>query len=258
MPTTPKIADDEAPFDAATLDAFLRSMSAEMVLVGGQALAFWMNRYGIRSDGAMISNDGDALGTVRHARFLAGQLRATLVLPDAAALTSLVAQLRLPVEGGKVRNVDILHLLYSTSGLRKSGEFTRRVRRNAVTVRIEPEFELRIMHPLDVLESRVHNAVGLIAEKGEHVVTQARWAIAVAKVALLRLARDPAGDDQRVGIQVQRILRLWKSSVGQRLWKEHGLCILDAVDEHALREARPPLQAQLANIAQSRPSAGAT
>ena len=101
MRTAPKLPDDEAPFDEATLDAFLRSMSADMVLVGGQALAFWMNRYGIRSDGAAISNDGDSLGNVRTARVLAQRLRATLVLPDAVALTSLVAQLRIPVAGGR-------------------------------------------------------------------------------------------------------------------------------------------------------------
>jgi hypothetical protein len=253
MATAPKIPENEAPFDEATLDAFPRSMSAEMVLVGGQALAFWMNRYGIRSNGATISNDGDALGNVRMARFLAERLRATLVLPDAAALTSLVAQLRIPVEGGKVRNVDVLHLLYTTSGLKKSSEFTRRVRRNALTVKIEPGFELRIMHPLDVLESRAHNAVGLIAEKGEHVVTQAKWAIAVAKAALIRLARDPAGDVERVGVHVQRIFRLWKSPVGQRLWKEHGLCVLDAVDGQALLGALPELEKQLANLAKDRP-----
>jgi hypothetical protein len=253
MPTAPKLPHDEAPFDQPTIDAFLRSMSTDMVLVGGQALGFWMNRYGIHSHGAMISNDGDALGDVREARSLAQKLRATLVLPDAAALTSLVAQLRIPVHGGKVRNVDVLHLLYTTSGLKKSGEFTRRVLRDAVTVKIEPGFELRIMHPMDVLESRAHNAVGLIAEKGEHVVTQAEWAIAVARAALIRTVQDPAGDAKRAGVHVQRIFRLWKSSVGQRLWREHGLCVLDAVDEVALLQTRPELQEQLENLAKERP-----
>lgn len=253
MATAPRLPADEAPFDQATLDAFLRSMSTNMVLVGGQALAFWMNRYGIHSEGATISNDGDALGDVRMSRALAERLRATLVLPDAAALTSLVAQLRIPVQGGKVRNVDVLHLLYTTSGLKKSGEFTRRVRRNAVTVRIEPGFELRIMHPLDVLESRAHNAVGLVAEKGDHVVTQAGWSIAVARAALTRMAGDPAGAVERVGVHVQRVFRLWKSAVGQRLWEEHGLCVLDAIDDEALLAAHPRLETQLVNVAKARP-----
>jgi hypothetical protein len=70
-----------------------------------------MARYKLRPDAAVISNDGDALGS-------------------------------------KVRNVDVLHLLYTTSGLKKSNEFTQRVRNNAVTVRLDEDVQIRIMHPL--------------------------------------------------------------------------------------------------------------
>lgn len=251
MVTSPKVPSDEAPFDEASLDAFLRSMSNDMVLVGGQALAFWMARYKLRPDAAVISNDGDALGSVRAAKGLAEALRARLVVPDPKDLTSLVAQLRIPVQDGKVRNVDVLHLLYTTSGLKKSNEFTQRVRNNAVTVRLDEDVEIRIMHPLDVLESRAHNAVGLLEQKGEHVVTQAQWGIQVARAAMLRMAQDPAAEDKRIGTHVQRIFRLWKSSVGQRLWKEHGLCVLDALDEGLLTH-RPELRQQLERAAEER------
>ncbi|MEJ8837775.1 hypothetical protein [Ramlibacter sp. AN1133] len=255
--TAPVLPADEAPLDAATLDAFLRHMSTEMVLVGGQALAFWMQRYGIHSEGAAISNDGDALGSVRQARYLAEKLRAALLLPEPTSLTSLVAQLRIPVAGtGKVRNIDVLHLLYTTSGLKKSNAFTRRVERNAVTVKMAGGIDLRIMHPLDLLEARAHNAVGLTAQKGEHVVTQARWAIAVAREALIRIASD-VGRPDRAGACVQRVFRLWKSSVGQRLWKEHKLCVLDAIDGEELLRYRDELQQQLATVARERPAGDA-
>lgn len=253
MATSPELPAGEAPFDQATLEAFLRSMPAEMILVGGQALAFWMNRYGVQSDGAVISNDGDTLGTVKQADRLAEALRATLLVPAPEELTSLVAQLRIPVAEGTVRNIDVLHLLYTTNGLKKSNEFTRRVQRNAVTVQLEPGLALRIMHPLDVLESRAHNAVGLLEEKGEHVVTQARWAIEVARLALKRLALAPAADTKRIGVHVQRVFRLWKSSVGQRLWSEHELCVLDAVDSEALGAFQPQLKMQLDTVDQGRP-----
>lgn len=180
---------------------------------------------------------------------MAGKLRAALVIHDGAALTSLIAQLRIPVGGsGKVRNVDVLHLLYTTGGLRKSREFTRRVERDAVLVELDSGVQLRVMHPLDVLESRVQNAVGLVDDKGEHVITQARWAIAVARSALLRVARSPTEDGERIGRHVQRVFRLWKSPVGQRLWNEHRLCVLDALDVEALSAARSDLQAQLAAV----------
>ncbi|HSV45494.1 MAG TPA: hypothetical protein VLJ58_06855 [Ramlibacter sp.] len=251
--TAPRIPNDEAPFSEEALEAFLRSMSTDMVLVGGQALAFWMKRYGIDAQGAMISNDGDALGDVRAALKLSRQLRAKLVLPDPAALTSLVAQLRIPVADGKVRNIDVLHLIYTISGLSKSNEFTRRVQVNAVTVQIEPGFEIRVMHPLDVLESRAHNAVGLIQDKGEHVVTQAKWAIEVARQVILRTAAGADVDSKRVGGFVQRLYRLWSSSVGKRLFKERGLCLLDAIDVKRLRKIRPDMEPQWRRVADAKP-----
>jgi hypothetical protein len=252
MSTAPRLPDDEAPFDEKSLDAFLRSMSTDMVLVGGQALAFWMKRYRVNAEGAMISNDGDALGEVRAALHLSRQLKAKLILPEPAALSSLVAQLRIPVSNGKVRNIDVLHLLYTTSGLSKSNEFTRRVQTDAVTVQIEPGFEIRVMHPLDLLESRAHNAVGLIEQKGEHVVTQARWAIEVMRQVILRTAAEPTADQKRAGEFVQRVYRLWRSSVGQRLYKDHGLCLLDAIDVDGLLSLRPDMKQQLGRIASAK------
>lgn len=65
MGTQPALPDDEEPLDAKTLDAFLSSMGTDMVLVGGQALGFWMERFAIPYKGAVISNDGDALGSIQ-------------------------------------------------------------------------------------------------------------------------------------------------------------------------------------------------
>lgn len=237
MATTPRLPDDEAPFDPATLDQFLRSMGADMVLVGGQALAFWMQRYGIDAQRATISNDGDVLGDIAKAHDIAQRLKAALVIPDQNALTSLVAQIRVPVSGGKVRNIDVLHLLYTVSGLRKSGEFTRRVVRRSVEVQWRAGKSIRVMHPLDVLESRVQNAVGLLEEKGPHVLTQAVWAIQVARAGILRVAHAKEPGDERVGELLQDVYQLARSRPGRDLLKDHGIEVLDAIDLEALRGA---------------------
>ena len=55
MATSPALPFDEVPLDAATVDLLLSNMGGDMVLVGGQALAFWMDRYGISPDGVAIS-----------------------------------------------------------------------------------------------------------------------------------------------------------------------------------------------------------
>lgn len=243
MVTKPRLPADEAPFDARTVDRLLSNMGTDMILVGGQALAFWMDRFDIDPQGAAISNDGDALGELETARALAVALQAKLMVPPKTARTSIVAQLRLPTTGGKARNVDVLHLLYTVSGLRKSSDFTRQVVRDSVTVEWRPGRFIRVMEPFDVLESRAQNAIGLLEDKGPHVLTQLQWAMAVARVALLRLSAD-ASSMERLGGKVQRLFSLARSQVGRRLWTDHRIELLDAIDVDALATAAPQLTRQ--------------
>jgi hypothetical protein len=240
----PTLPVDEEPLDARTVDLLLSNMGTDMILVGGQALAFWMDRFGVVAGGTAISNDGDALGELGKARQLAAAISARLVLPRKTARTSIVAQLRLPAAGGKERNIDVLHLLYTISGLRKSSDFTRQVVRDSVEVQWRKGKFIRVMDPFDVLESRAQNAVGLYEDKGPHVLTQVKWAIAVASAALLRLAADADSND-RLGPKVQRICTLARSQVGRRLWSEHGIELLAAIDADALEAAAPTLARQL-------------
>ncbi len=245
MPTQPVLPADEEPLDAATLDAFLKGMGTDMVLVGGQALAFWMDRYEIEPHGAVISNDGDVLGQVGRAQRIAQDLRAALVKPDSRALTSLVAQIRIPAgNDGRVRNIDVLHLLYTVSGLSKSQDFTEAVWRESVEMEWQPGHRIRVMHPLHVLDSRVQNAVGLLVDKGPHVLTQAAWAIQVARAAILRVLRSP-GEGDRLGAMVQQVYRLARSRAGRQLMREHGIETLQAVPVAELRAQAPQLERQL-------------
>ena len=103
------------------------------------------------------------------------------------------------------------------------------------------------MDPFDVLDSRVQNAAGLIDEKGPHVLVQARWAIAVAREALRRLATDaPRGD--RLGRRLPSIYTLAHSRAGRQLMRDHGLDVLDAVDVKALERIAPAHAPQLRKI----------
>ena len=246
--TRPALPQDEAPLDAATLDAFLRGMGTDMVLVGGQALAFWMDRYGVTSAAAAISNDGDALGNLERARQMATHLRAALLTPDADALTSLVAQIRIPTgSAGKVRNIDVLHLLFTVSGLRKSREFTQAVWRDSVEIEWKPGHRIRVMHPLHVLESRVQNAVGLLESKGSHVVTQAIWAVDVAREAIRRVLRQ-RGERERLGSLIRQVHKLAHSRAGRQVLHQHGIEVLDAISIEEIRVAAPVHEPQLRAI----------
>ncbi len=243
--TQPLLPEDEAPLDAATLEAFLSDMGTDMVLVGGQALAFWMDRYGVMPGSAVISNDGDALGDLERAQRIATTLHAALLTPEVDALTSLVAQIRVPAgPDGKVRNIDVLHLLYTVSGLRKSHEFTQAVRRDSVEIEWKPGHRIRVMHPLHVLDSRVQNAVGLLASKGLHVVTQAIWAVDVAREAIRRVLQQP-GEDERLGAMIRQVHGLARSRAGRQVLREHGIEVLDAIPVGEIRASAPVHEPQV-------------
>jgi len=248
MATRPAPPDDEAPLDADTVDRLLSSLGTDMVLVGGQALAFWMDRFGIGAGEMVVTSDGDALGSAAAAHRMARLLTARLLEPRPESATSLVAQLRIPAAGGKVANIDIVHMLYTVGGLRKSSEFTAAVVDNSIEVEWSAGKFIRVMDPLDVLASRAQNAAGLLSQKGPHVLTQARWAIEVAKSALLKVAArgDPA--DDRLGRKLQGVVTLAESRVGRMLLRDHAIDVLDAIDVEAIRQAAPVHDRQLRKI----------
>ena len=101
MVTQPLLAPDEASFDEATVDLLLSNMGTDMVLVGGQALVFWVSRHGVQRSDEVISNDGDALGEVARAVDLAKAIKARVELPSKASLTTIVAQLSATGAGRK-------------------------------------------------------------------------------------------------------------------------------------------------------------
>jgi len=248
MSTQPEIPDDEAPLDAATIDRFLSSMGKDMVLVGGQALSFWMDRYDISAGEALVTNDGDVLGKLEKAHEMAIELKAKLLKPRPGARTALVGQIRIPASNGMFRNIDVLRMLYTTGGLRKSFDFTAAVIENSIEFEWKPGNFIRIMNPLDLLDSRVQNAAGLLDQKGPHVLTQARWAIEVAKVVLTKLAADEASAKDRLGEKIQAVFKLSKSRAGRTLLAEHEIDVLDAIDILAIRQLMPGHNQQLDNI----------
>jgi len=254
VPTKPKVVGNEAALPPAEVGRLLRAMPPATILVGGQALGFWLLRFGLlrtEGDDPAITRDADLIGSLDDAEQLAGALHGQLVVPHERARTGLVAQVRLPAAGtDRQYCIDILHQLYAVGGLRKSAEFTRRARNRASVVRISDLAQIRILHPLDVLASRVNNAAGLLAEKGEHVLTQARWAIAVTRHALLQIALRPTRDE-RPGNAAQEIHRLACSAAGRKLFFAHGIEVFDAVPVEELVRIDPGFEAQAAAMRRS-------
>ena len=172
---------EEAFMPADMVRRVLAAAGTDVVLVGGQALAFWMDRYGIEptdTSAPAVTRDVDffthdaAQGRSLHAFAKAIGGRPAFATPE--AITALVGSAVAPAEPGRVYNVDLLH---SVVGLDR-----RALVGNAVHVALPGlASELRVMHPLDVLQSRNAN-LHVLAEKRDAVgQMQLRLAIEVAR-----------------------------------------------------------------------------
>ena len=238
MATRPKLPLGEAPLDAASVERLLANLGADMVLVGGQALAFWMSRFDIDAEGRHLQRRRCAgLGRARNAarRVASGASRTARAYQPHGHR----CQLRLPARAAACPTSTCCTSSTPSPARAKSAEFTRRVISNSIEVEWQSGRVIRVMEPFDVLESRAQNAVGLFEDKGPHVVTQARWAVLVAREALLRLAQDSASTD-RLGTKLQRVCTLARSQVGKRLLAERGVELLEAVDGDTLLPLAPP------------------
>ena len=172
-------SDREAYLPPELVDRVLRSAQADVVLVGGQALAFWMDRYGIEHalHRPAVSRDidfltPDATNTAplhRFARAIGGQAK----IQPMRAITALIGSAVAPAEGELVYNVDLLHSVF---GLDRDD-----VMANAMEVRTRDGVRFRVMHPLDVLQSRNVNLHNLRDKQNVLGEQQFRLAIEVAR-----------------------------------------------------------------------------
>jgi hypothetical protein len=162
----------------------VESAPTDVVLIGGQALAYWMGFYDVRapaSTAPAISRDVDFFtpnaGNSEPLKQFARAIRGRAEVNDIRNLSPLIGSAMAPAEEGRVYNVDLLHDVVGLKG--------DRIEANAVRVPVPgTTCVLRVMHPLDVLQSRNANLHSLVEKQDEVGQLQLRLAIEVARAYL--------------------------------------------------------------------------
>jgi hypothetical protein len=176
--------------------------AGDTLLVGGQALAFWANYYSVEPVGELstkITSDADFLGTAADARRLgdATGWKVWLATMDDAG-SGQTAKVTKLLPGGGVKQVDYL------SGI--VGLESDRIQARAVQATLPSGATIRILHPLDVLESRLRN-LQLLADKRNPVgVAQAHLATGVVERFISALIDD--GEERTALDAVERVFRI--------------------------------------------------
>lgn len=170
------------------VDEVLRVCNGRAVLVGGQSLAFWAQHYSIPVTGALaacVTSDVDFIGTADVARVLAESLRPLgwrYWQPTIDDATPHTAKLSKRVEGRGIKQIDFLSAIV--------GLDAERVMKRAPIVRLAEGTQVRVLHPLDVLESRLWNVCLLPSKRSAEDLAQVILAINVAGGYFEQLLRE--------------------------------------------------------------------
>jgi hypothetical protein len=230
----------EASFTRGTLAPLLKAAGRTGVLVGGQALAVWVDYFGIAAswgsaDDAVITRDTDFLGDRAFVERVAKVLPGRTVFPPRRALTALVAQIEIPRPDDTFLNVDVIHKVI--------GVDADAIRRRAVQIEIElagERIRFAVMHPVDVLSSRVANLARVPGKQTEEGVRQVRLAIQVVRSFMARMTD---GGDARTGQTralkaIEAVARLGGSAAGRKVRAAFDIDFLEAIPADRIESER--------------------
>ena len=106
---TPK----EVAFDAADIQRLVQVVPAEAVLVGGQALAYWAQYFGVaETSGPAISLDADFIGTGPTLVALASGMHGKAQWQSKRAISALIGCIAVPKGANQFLNIDVLKDLF--------------------------------------------------------------------------------------------------------------------------------------------------
>ena len=202
----------------------LRASKEIAILVGGQALSVWANFYEVAIPSVLstqVTRDVDFIGSADTALKVKGGLsngdwKFEQIRSD--ALSPVTAQLTLKTQDG-LKEIDFLGSIL--------GLDTDDVRRRAVSVDLADGSVVTVLHPLDVLASRLHNLAELEEKRNEKGVAQAQLAISIAGAFL----RDGVahGNERELFNQIERIRVIVTNEKIAAICREFALDVLSCV-----------------------------
>jgi hypothetical protein len=223
----------------------LKLAGTDMILVGGQALAFWAAYYHTPAPTIAITKDVDLLGTRADVERLARGLDARAVFPQKKDITMLVGRVLKDLPGGNYVNIDVLFRVY--------GDIATEAIAGRAVLAENPAGRFRVMHPLDVLQGRLENVHGLAAKQDEHGLAQLRLAIDMSRNFVADIASQEASGEGGSGRPVvlrhfARIETLALSDAGRKGAKRYGVHVADAIEPALVGHIKPFVSKKLPRL----------
>ena len=212
----------EVALSSEDISKILSCCGAEALLVGGQALAVWAQFFGVAPTGELaeqVTTDVDFIGGRQVARKLSVVLRWHLYLPTIEDATPLAAKVSTTLSDGGVKQVDFLNAIV--------GLDTAKVQARASELHLATGTRIRLLSPLDVLESRLRNLERLPGKRNAIGIAQTSLAILVAgKFVEALIESEPLRTQLDA---VERIAQIALDSQLSWVMFRFGLNLLDVV-----------------------------
>jgi hypothetical protein len=214
--------DAEAPLTPEDVRKILSICSPRGLLVGGQALAFWADHLQVRRPANLVSGvtaDADFIGDSVLARDLGKRLGWETWIPALDDSTPQTGKVSHRLKNGGVKQVDFL------SGV--AGLTTKDLAHRAVEMDVPDVGHLRVIHPIDVLDSRIQNLHLLPEKRTDAGIAQARLAVDVVR-AFIR--QEIASRSERSGLkQLERVADIATDLAAVRVFLLFGIDPLEAI-----------------------------
>lgn len=210
------------------------------VIVGGYALEFYANRYGVGIDTEHPSatRDLDLLGSSLDAQQLQELLSFTfdsnilIDLDDHGSPNTAVISINLNGEEEPL----IIDYLAFLEGLTSKEIKARAIEFELPSSSGNDTYKIVVMHPLDVLVSRVVNIVRLPSKKHSRALAQVDLAIDMIRAWFSKLEAE----QQEIMIQeaIEQITKFAESKDGQSALADYGKDVLKAIPEKYLTQLK--------------------
>jgi hypothetical protein len=212
----------EAPLTPEDVQKILSICSPRGLLVGGQALAFWADHLRVERPANLVSGvtaDADFIGDSALAKDLARHLGWQIWIPALDDSTPQTGKVTHRTKSGEVKQVDFL------SGV--VGLTTKDLARRAIEMEVPNIGLLRLIHPIDLLDSRIQNLHLLPEKRTDAGIAQAGLAVDVAR-AFIR--QEVATRDERAGLKLlERVADIAADMAAVRVFLLYGVDPLKAV-----------------------------
>ena len=232
-------SDDLGPFSAEESVEIIRAAGLagddDIILVGGQAVAFWASRLEreypeLHEFALLASKDLDFLGRAAAVEEAADRIGAKVRYPPPEQVNTPEFAVVTGKWNGKNLRIDFLGSLIRLSNID--------VRKDAVAITHRSSgVSIRVMHPLHVFESRLANVVGPPGRKDLLALDQLRAAGQVAFAYIEEAARQGTPSSARNATRLlMRYADVASSDDSFRVQEKHGIDLWSYVHSERLTE----------------------